>query len=122
MMTVRANSLQKADSRHSHEESLSLKELVRLMVQSLVDQPEAVEVNEVKGNQLTILELRVAKSDLGKAIGKNGRTAQAMRTLLSGAAAKLKKRVTLEILEPDEDRSKRPKGRKDIALFNHRSK
>lgn len=121
-MRVGAGSLEKVDFRHSHEESFSLKELVRLMVQSLVDQPEAVEVNEVRGNQLTILELRLAKSDLGKAIGKNGRTAQAMRTILSGAAAKMKKRVTLEILEPDADKSNRQKGRKDIELFNHRSK
>jgi predicted RNA-binding protein YlqC (UPF0109 family) len=65
----------------------------------LVDNPELVEVSEVEGNQTSVLELKVAKEDLGKVIGKQGRTARAMRTILSAASAKLKKRSVLEIIE-----------------------
>ena len=76
-----------------------MKELVTYIAQSLVDKPEQVSVAEVEGNQTTVLELTVAKEDLGKVIGKQGRTARAMRTILSAASAKIKKRTVLEILE-----------------------
>lgn len=79
--------------------SMSLKELVEFTAKLLVDYPEEVEVYEVEGERTTILELRVAEEDLGKVIGKNGRTARAMRTILSAAATKLDKRVVLEIIE-----------------------
>lgn len=76
-----------------------MKELVEYMAKALVDFPDQVSVSEVEGNQTSVIELKVAKTDLGKIIGKQGRTARAMRTLLGAAAAKLKKRVVLEILE-----------------------
>ena len=76
-----------------------MKELVTHIARSLVDKPEQVSVAEVEGNQTTVLELTVAKEDLGKVIGKQGRTAQAMRTILSAASTKLKKRTVLEIIE-----------------------
>ena len=76
-----------------------LKELVEFTAKSLVDNPSAVQVAEVEGEQTTVIELRVAKEDLGKVIGKQGRTARAIRTILSAAASKEKKRCVLEILE-----------------------
>ncbi|UCD89711.1 MAG: KH domain-containing protein [Desulfobacterales bacterium] len=76
-----------------------MKALIKYIAQSLVDNPEQVEVSEVEGNQTSVLELKVAKEDLGKVIGKQGRTARAMRTILSAASAKIKKRTVLEILE-----------------------
>jgi hypothetical protein len=76
-----------------------MKELIKYIAQSLVDKPEEVSVAEVEGNQTSVLELKVAKEDLGKVIGKQGRTARAMRTILSAASAKVKKRTVLEILE-----------------------
>jgi uncharacterized protein len=76
-----------------------MKELIKYIAQALVDNPEAVSVDEVEGNQTSVLELKVAKEDLGKVIGKQGRTARAMRTILSAASAKVKKRTVLEILE-----------------------
>jgi predicted RNA-binding protein YlqC (UPF0109 family) len=76
-----------------------MKDLVKSIAQALVDHPEQVTVNEIEGNQTSVLELKVAKDDLGKIIGKQGRTAQAIRTLLSAASAKLKKRSVLEIIE-----------------------
>lgn len=76
-----------------------MKELVKFVAQALVDHPEQVSVNEIEGNQMSVLELKVAKDDLGKIIGKQGRTAQALRTLLNAASAKHKKRTVLEIIE-----------------------
>jgi predicted RNA-binding protein YlqC (UPF0109 family) len=76
-----------------------MKDLVKYIAQALVDFPEQVSVNEVVGNQTSVLELKVAKEDLGKIIGKQGRTARAMRTILSAASAKIKKRTVLEIIE-----------------------
>ncbi len=76
-----------------------LKELVSFMATSLVDNPEAVEVTEVTGEKTTVIELKVAQDDLGKIIGKQGRTAKAIRSILSAAAAKINKRAVLEILE-----------------------
>lgn len=76
-----------------------MKDLIKYIAQALVDRPEDVAVEEVEGNQTSVLELKVAKEDLGKVIGKQGRTARAMRTILSAASAKVKKRTVLEILE-----------------------
>lgn len=76
-----------------------IKELIEYIAMALVDNPEAVRVNEVEGGQTTVLELSVAKNDLGKVIGKQGRTAQAIRTILNAISAKIKKRVVLEIIE-----------------------
>ncbi len=77
-----------------------MKELIQRIAQTLVDNPEQVNVQEIKTQQTIVLELRVAKEDVGKAIGKKGRTAQAMRTILSCASAKINKRTILEIIEP----------------------
>ncbi|MDX2439992.1 MAG: KH domain-containing protein [Desulfobacterales bacterium] len=76
-----------------------MKDLIGYIAKALVDNPEEVTVNEVEGNQTSVLELKVAKEDLGKVIGKQGRTARAMRTILSAASAKIKKRTVLEIIE-----------------------
>ncbi|MBW1650525.1 MAG: KH domain-containing protein [Deltaproteobacteria bacterium] len=76
-----------------------MKELIKQIAQGLVDQPDLVEVSEIDGNQTSVIELKVAKEDLGKVIGKQGRTARAMRTILSAASAKMKKRSVLEIIE-----------------------
>lgn len=76
-----------------------MKELIKYISQSLVDNPDKVEVTEIIGDQTSILELRVAKEDMGKVIGKQGRIAQAIRTILSAASAKVHKRAVLEILE-----------------------
>ncbi len=76
-----------------------MKDLITYIAKALVDHPEQVAVDEVEGNQTSVLELKVAKEDLGKVIGKQGRTARAMRTILSAASAKIKKRSVLEIIE-----------------------
>lgn len=76
-----------------------MKDLVNRIAQAMVDHPDQVEITEVEGNQTTVLELKVAKEDLGKIIGKEGRNARAIRTILGAASAKLKKRTVLEILE-----------------------
>lgn len=76
-----------------------MKQLIYYIAQALVDNPEEVQVSEVEGNQTSVLELKVAKEDLGKVIGKQGRTARAMRTILSAASAKIRKRTVLEIIE-----------------------
>jgi predicted RNA-binding protein YlqC (UPF0109 family) len=76
-----------------------MKELIEYIAKALVDKPEVVSVTELEGRQTSVIELRVAKEDLGKVIGKQGRTARAMRTILGAASAKMKKRSVLEILE-----------------------
>ncbi|GIU80423.1 MAG: UPF0109 protein [Bryobacteraceae bacterium] len=76
-----------------------IKELVEEIAKALVDNPDEVRVREVQGEQVTVLELRVAPEDLGKVIGKQGRTARSIRTLLGAAGMKLNRRFTLEILE-----------------------
>jgi len=76
-----------------------MKDLITYIARALVDNPEEVSVSAVEGNQTSVLELKVAKEDLGKVIGKQGRTARAMRTILSAASAKVKKRTVLEIIE-----------------------
>jgi len=78
---------------------MPLKELVRAMATELVDHPDQVEVSEVAGDQNTVIELRVAQGDIGKVIGKEGRTAQAMRTLLSALSQKLGTRAHLDIVD-----------------------
>ena len=77
----------------------SMKELLELIARSLVDQPDRVEVAEVEGDGTTVYELRVAGDDLGKVIGKQGRTARAIRTIVASAAKKLQKRIAFEIVE-----------------------
>jgi len=76
-----------------------MKDLITKIIQALVDQPEEVSVNEIGGSHTTVLEVSVAKTDMGKVIGKKGRTAQAIRTVLSAAAGKKQKRYLLEIVE-----------------------
>ncbi|MBU8848343.1 MAG: KH domain-containing protein [Desulfobacterales bacterium] len=76
-----------------------MKELVEYIAKALVDNPDQVYVSEICGDQTSVLELKVAKEDLGKVIGKQGRSARAMRTILSAASTKLKKRTVLEIIE-----------------------
>ncbi|MAR69397.1 MAG: KH domain-containing protein [Nitrospinota bacterium] len=76
-----------------------MRDLILIIAKSLVDQPDEVEVAEVKGDKTTVLELRVAKDDLGKVIGKQGKTAHAIRTILNATATKLKQRAVLEIME-----------------------
>jgi predicted RNA-binding protein YlqC (UPF0109 family) len=76
-----------------------MKDLIEYIAKALVDNPDQVSVNEVDGSQTAVLELKVAKEDLGKIIGKQGRTARAMRTILSASSAKLQRRTVLEIVE-----------------------
>jgi uncharacterized protein len=76
-----------------------MKQLIEDIAKALVDIPEEVVINEIEGEQTTVLELKVAPSDLGKVIGKQGRTARSIRTILGAAGMKLNRRFTLEILE-----------------------
>jgi predicted RNA-binding protein YlqC (UPF0109 family) len=80
-------------------EVIVMKELIEYIAKSLVDKPESVVVSVVEGEKTTVVELRVAQEDLGKVIGKEGRTARSMRTILNAAGTKLGKRCVLEILE-----------------------
>ena len=80
-------------------ENGAMKDLVKYIAESMVDSPEEVEVTEVKGQNAAVLELRVAKADIGKIIGKQGRNVKAIRDILNAASAKTKMRTTLEILE-----------------------
>lgn len=76
-----------------------MKELIEKIARALVDKPEEVEVKEVEGRSVSVIELKVAKDDLGKVIGKHGRTAEAIRTILLGVSTKRRKRCVLEVLE-----------------------
>ncbi|MCS7280827.1 MAG: KH domain-containing protein [Desulfobacterota bacterium] len=76
-----------------------LKELIEYIAKALVDHPDQVRVSEIEGEKTSVIELNVSKEDLGKVIGKQGRTARAMRTILSAASTKVKKRAVLEIIE-----------------------
>jgi len=76
-----------------------LKELIEYIAKALVDNPDQVRVSEIEGEKTSVIELNVSKDDLGKVIGKQGRTARAMRTILSAASTKVKKRAVLEIIE-----------------------
>ncbi len=84
-----------------------MKQLVETVCKALVDNPDEVKVTQIDGEQTTILELRVNQSDLGKVIGKQGRTARAVRTILAAAGMKQRRRFNLEIIESFEDREKR---------------
>jgi predicted RNA-binding protein YlqC (UPF0109 family) len=77
----------------------NMKDLIAYIAKALVDKPDEVVVTEVEGEQTSVIELKVAKEDLGKVIGKQGRTARAMRTILSAASTKINKRSVLEIIE-----------------------
>jgi len=81
------------------KEADELKGLIEYMARALVDLPDQVSVQQIEGEQTTVIELKVAKEDLGKVIGKQGRTARAIRTILNGASTKLRKRTVLEIIE-----------------------
>ena len=83
----------------SRTEAHRVKELVESIAKALVDNPDQVQVRAIEGEQLTVFELRVNASDLGKVIGRQGRTAQAIRTILIAVGTKLRKRFTLEILD-----------------------
>ena len=76
-----------------------MKDLITKIAQAQVDNPDAVSVSELEGNHTSVLELKVAKEDIGKVIGKQGRTAQAIRTILSSVSGKAKKRTVLEIMD-----------------------
>jgi predicted RNA-binding protein YlqC (UPF0109 family) len=89
----------RAHSHHPVDGDEKMKELIEYIAKALVDDPDQVNVSEVSGDQTCVLELKVAKEDLGKVIGKQGRSARAMRTILSAASTKLKKRTVLEIIE-----------------------
>lgn len=80
-------------------EADELKNLIEYISKALVDVPDQVSVQQIEGEQTTVIELKVAKEDLGKVIGKQGRTARAIRTILNGASTKLRKRTVLEIIE-----------------------
>ncbi len=78
---------------------MALKDLIATIAQALVDDPDGVEVTEIDGDHSSIIELRVSKDDIGKVIGKDGRTAQSMRTLLAAASIKLGRRAQLDIVD-----------------------
>jgi len=80
-------------------EPMQMRDLIEFMAKALVDNPDQVEVREIEGEQSSVIELRVSREDLGKVIGKQGRTARAMRTILSAASTKLRKRAVLDIIE-----------------------
>jgi predicted RNA-binding protein YlqC (UPF0109 family) len=78
---------------------MEMKDLIAYIARALVDKPEKVSVTEIEGEQTSVIELKVAKEDMGKVIGKQGRTARAMRTILSASSTKINKRSVLEIIE-----------------------
>lgn len=78
---------------------MEMKDLIAYIARALVDKPEEVSVTEIEGEQTSVIELKVAKEDMGKVIGKQGRTARAMRTILSASSTKINKRSVLEIIE-----------------------
>ncbi len=82
-----------------HNEDIQVKELVEVIARALAEYPDEIDVREVSGQQISVIELRAAKGDLGKIIGKEGRNAHALRTIVNAAATKLRKRAVLEILE-----------------------
>jgi predicted RNA-binding protein YlqC (UPF0109 family) len=89
-----------ANGRRKDVSELSdLAKMIELVAKMLVDLPDQVEVGEVEGENTTVVELKVAKSDIGKIIGKEGRTAKALRTILTGASTKLRQRTVLEIID-----------------------
>jgi len=87
----------------TQHEMVAVEELVREIARALVDEPDAVEVQSVARDENTVLKLKVAPGDVGKVIGKQGRTARSVRTILSAVSMKLHHRYTLDILEEDEE-------------------
>ena len=87
------------DTQSAAPGSMGVRGLIEYIAKALVDLPSEVEVGEIAGEQTSVIELKVSKSDLGKVIGKQGRTARAMRTILTAASTKIRKRAVLEILE-----------------------
>ena len=83
----------------ANDDGSSMKELVEYVAKSLVDEVDRIEISEISGNQTNIIELKVAKEDIGKVIGRQGRTADAIRTILNCAAAKLNRRYILQIID-----------------------
>ena len=83
----------------AHDDGSSMKDLVEYVAKSLVDEVDRIEISEISGNQTNIIELKVAKEDIGKVIGRQGRTADAIRTILNYAAAKLNRRYILQIID-----------------------
>ena len=94
-----AASVPDGETRLRDETGMPLKELINTIAQALVDDPDSVEVREIEGDQNSLIELRVAKGDIGKVIGKEGRTAQSMRTILTAASTKLGRRAHLDIVD-----------------------
>ena len=88
-----------SDKPETDKGGMAMKDLITEIVQALVDQPDQVTISEIEGAHTNVLELKVAKSDMGKVIGKQGRNAQALRTILSAASGKTRKRYILEIVE-----------------------
>ncbi len=80
-------------------EDTAVRELIEIMAKALVEYPDQVKVSEIAGEHASVIELKTAKEDIGKVIGKRGRNAQAMRTILNAASAKLRKRAVLEIID-----------------------
>jgi predicted RNA-binding protein YlqC (UPF0109 family) len=91
--------MQDSTSYDENLEEMGVRALIEYIARCLVDDPDDVEVLEIAGEQTSVIELKVAKSDLGKVIGKQGRTARAMRTILTAASTKIRKRSVLEIIE-----------------------
>ena len=94
-----ANMISQGTSPADSKKLGELAKMIEYMAKMLVDLPDQVSVNEIEGENTTVIELKVAKEDLGKIIGKQGRTARAVRTVLNGASTKLRKRTVLEIIE-----------------------
>jgi predicted RNA-binding protein YlqC (UPF0109 family) len=91
--------MQDSTSNEENLDEMGVRALIEYIARCLVDDPDDVEVLEISGEQTSVIELKVAKSDLGKVIGKQGRTARAMRTILTAASTKIRKRSVLEIIE-----------------------
>jgi len=102
LLAVVERSIDYAGENSVGQEGASLKELVQYLARSLVDDPASVEVKEKQGETGSVLELRVAQKDLGRIIGKQGRTAKSIRTIVNAAAARVNQKVVLEIVEETE--------------------
>lgn len=96
-----------------------MKEILEFIARTIAEEPDAVSVTEIGGAHTSILELKVAKTDIGKVIGKQGRTADALRTILNAVSAKAKKRTVLEIIESSEKQAFPRGDRNDRSQDNH---
>jgi len=99
ILSIRRDSVFSGFRKHEKEEENPMKDLVTYLAQRLVDKPDLVSVNEYSSGQTLVLELRVEKNDMGKVIGREGRTAQALRTIINAASRKQQKRTVLEIIQ-----------------------